>query len=162
MECVFPNPASGRTGVSEGFCMGSWSWTMGHSLCACCQLLGAEKCLSFTQTSWVCTSVGLCLENFLSNFKLDSMASKGPLVLGQGNWSTGGPCAAEDLRMWSSWEINLLASIELDQLVSQGLWSRLGAMIWASVPGRQSVHGGTGGICLPVCACELEECQGER
>ncbi|XP_017584974.1 PREDICTED: uncharacterized protein LOC108445492 isoform X1 [Corvus brachyrhynchos] len=50
MECVFPNPASGRTGVSEGFCMGSWSRTMGHSLCAGCQPLGAEKCLSLTQT----------------------------------------------------------------------------------------------------------------
>lgn len=75
--------------------------------------------------------------------------------------SAGGPCAAEDLRMWSSWEINLPASVELDQLVSQGLWSRQGATIWAGVPGRQRAHGGIGRVYLPVWAWELGECQGK-
>ncbi|XP_041888270.1 uncharacterized protein LOC121666581 isoform X3 [Corvus kubaryi] len=60
MECVFPNPASGRTGVSEGFCTGSWSRTMGHSLCAGCQPLGAEKCLSLTQTRTQVPSTEIC------------------------------------------------------------------------------------------------------
>lgn len=39
--------------------------------------------------------VGLCLESFLSNFKLDSRAGKGPLGLDQGSGSAWGPCAAE-------------------------------------------------------------------
>lgn len=46
--------------LSEGFCMGCWHRAIGHSLCACCQLMGADKCLSLTQTSWVCTSVWAC------------------------------------------------------------------------------------------------------